>query len=178
MENLNQVKDTNVDADIVDTDASKDSPELLELLNVKKNLTQTIEKENLENKDELQVYLAIFLKWIKYYVSTNVKKEEIYNKFSLEFDCVYRMKLFEIFCNYFNDESIVTDDVLFYWKYFVFCITSVNKKYNADIKDVIFSFTEKTTNFRLVKVKHIFRIFIDDDPLCYFKENGNDYYVS
>ena len=116
----------------------------------------------------------IFLTWIK----QNLGEKNLYKSFSDNFTSEYRVELYEGISEFFNDELMVTDDILFYWKFIVVTLMRSSRKYKSYIDDLIFDLETRNTNVVLVKEKHIFRCFVADEPICYFKENGNDYYVS
>ena len=118
--------------------------------------------------------LNIFLTWI----TQNLNESDIYKLFSENFTSEYRVDLYENICEFFNDESMVSDDILFYWKFIVTILMKSSKKYKSYLGDLIFDLDTHNTNMVLVREKHIFRCFIADEPICYFKENGSDYYVS
>ena len=137
------------------------------------------EKASLQKKMEEHIEntannFNIFLTWIK----QNLGEKNLYKSFSDNFTSEYRVELYEGISEFFNDELMVTDDILFYWKFIVVTLMRSSRKYKSYIDDLIFDLETRNTNVVLVKEKHIFRCFVADEPICYFKENGNDYYVS
>lgn len=172
---------------IVDPNQEKALDELLEQ---KKRLDelnrieeeQKREKEIEQHMDDIKNNINIFLTWS----TVHYTEDDFYKKFSKNFSKEYRIALYDDICEFFKDETIVTDDVIWYWKVLIINVIKSHKKYKhyIDIKnkyfDEDFIFNEKTrvTNLSIVKEKHIFRCFVGENPLCYFKENGNEYYAS
>lgn len=136
-----------------------------------KAMLQKKMEEHIENTTN---NFNIFLTWIK----QNLDDRNLYKSFSDNFTSEYKNELYEGICEFFNDEWMVTDDILFYWKFMVVTLMRSSRKYKSYIDDLIFDLKTRDTNVVLVKEKHIFRCFVADEPICYFKENGNDYYVS
>lgn len=131
--------------------------------------------ENQEDKlDDVRNNLQIFYTWIK----NNYSVDDLNKSFIENFSAEYRISLFENICNYFDDEDLITYEILFYWKYIVYNLIKVNKKYCDQLENIIFNLDDETTNMRLVKNKYIFKCFINENELCYFKENGTQYYIS
>ena len=152
--------------------------QLADLLKKHKQLEEAAEEE-LQKQIEQHIEdcrnnLNIFSQW----VDNKTNSESLYALFKKEFDDNYRSDLFCNICEFFNDPQFVTDDLLFSWKCMVVCLLKASKKYKGYLSDLVFVPKTKETNFRLVKEKYIFRCFIGEKHLCYFKENGNDYYVS
>ncbi|XWV26103.1 hypothetical protein QJ857_gp0977 [Tupanvirus soda lake] len=165
-------------------DENDDAKELAKLLKQKQELDeiQRLEKEEEEELkrkleqhiEDVRTNLAMFLKWME-----NKKSfDNLYKDFCEDFSPEYRSELFENVCEFFKDESFVTDDVLFYWKYMVVHLLKVSKKYKYYLQDLVFDSKTRDTNLRMVREKYIFKCFIGEEQLCYFKENGTDYYVS
>ena len=161
-----------------DDDDEDDEKQLAELLKQHKVLEEEAEKQfkfEMEQRIEnAKNNLGIFSQWME----DKVDKKDLYKLFNEQLSAQYRTELFENMCEFFSDQSFVTDDILFHWKNIVVCLLRMSKKYKYQISDLVFELSNKKTNLRLVKEKYIFRCFIDDTHLCYFKENGNDYYVS
>lgn len=164
---------------------------LAELLEQKKKLNelkqQEEEEENFKREfeqhmEDVKNNINIFLTWS----NEHYTEDDFYKNFSKNFSKDYRMALFENICNFFKDENIITDDVLWYWKILIINIIKSHKKYKYYIdnkneyfdEDFIFDINNRTTNLNIVKEKHILRCFVGENPLCYFKENGNEYYAS
>jgi hypothetical protein len=127
-----------------------------------------------QHNEDVKNNLAIFLHWIK----INYSSKELYKNFCDDFSEQYRTELFENICEFFRDETFVSDEILFYWKCIVAHLLKNSKKYRSYIGDLIFDYEKQTTNLKVVREKYIFKCFIDDEQICYFKENGTDYYVS
>lgn len=127
-----------------------------------------------EYLEEVSNNMTIFIVWAKNSLDENNFAAAFHNIFAQE----YRSQLFEQVCHFFHVASIVTDEVLFYWKYLVVSLLCNSKKYKTCLNDLVFDLENRHTNLRLVKQKSIFRCFIDEEPVCYFKENSNEYYVS
>lgn len=118
--------------------------------------------------------LKIFATWMQ----CSLSEKELYKAFRENFTEEYRTALFEDICEFFKDPSFVTDDVLFFWKFIVISLLRTSRKYKSYITDLVFDLDSRVTNFRMIKTKYIYRCFIGEEPICYFKENGNDYYIS
>ena len=172
--------DTNSD---IDEDIEKELQKIIE----QKKLIEEMKRKEIEEEEILKQKIAEslinakkqldeFSNWMKEKLNEK-SHNEIYNLFVEEYNAEYRMDVFENICDYFNDQSYVTDDTLFYWKAIIVAILMSNKKYKGCIQDLKFSIDNKNTNLRIVKDKHIFSCFIDDKFLCRLKENGNNYYV-
>ena len=90
----------------------------------------------------------------------------------------FRTNLFEYFLEFFEIDDVITDELLFYFKMLVSDLVKNNKRYKHNYADIIFDLTNKVTNLRLVRSKYVFKCFIVDEEMCYFKENGTEYYLS
>ena len=110
-------------------------------------------------------------------MASNYKLNTLYKAFIDSFDVTYRCDLYEDICEFFNDEQMVTTDILFYWKVMIINLLKSHKKYAKELDTLKLDLATKTTNLRLVKEKYIFRCFLEDEHFCYFKENGTDYYI-
>ncbi|XWV24856.1 mg583 protein [Tupanvirus deep ocean] len=163
---------------------NNDAEELEKLLKQKQELDEIKRQEEEEEKElkkkleqhieDVRTNLAMFSKWMK-----NKKLfDNLYKDFCNDFSPEYRSELFENVCEFFKDESFVTDDILFYWKHLVVHLLKTSKKYKYYLQDLVFDHETHDTNLRLVREKYIFKCFIGEEQLCYFKENGTDYYVS
>jgi len=182
--NENTIDQINDQTDNNNDTSDSDEKELAELMEQKKLLekNETDEKEAEEKlKREIEQHIEdahnninIFTTWME----TNQSQKQLYKCFGEDFSVEYRSALFENICEFFKDDTFVTDNVIFYWKVMVVNLLSQSKKYKSYIDNLVLDTKTKETNIRLVKEKYIFRCFIDDEHLCYFKENGNDYYVS
>lgn len=167
-----------------ENDETVNETELALLLEQKKQIEENIKKEQKaeeEQKREIENHIEdvrdninIFLRWIQ----GSTEEKNINKKFCEDFSVEYRVALFENICEFFNYETLVTNDVLFYWKLIIMDLLRVSKKYKSYVSDIIFDIETKETNLALKKEKYMFRCFIGSEPLCYFKENGNEYYVS
>jgi len=166
---------------------SDDEKELQELL-AKQKLLERMEEENIKKEIEQHFEnarnnLNIFLTWAEEIIS-KVALNDLYKEFTTQFSDTYRSELYENICEFFSDESYVSDDILFFWKCLVVSLISRSRKYkycldkNSDNTQIELNYESRETNFKLVKEKHIFRCFISGEAICYFKENGTDYYVS
>lgn len=167
-----------IDVYKMDQNEQDEKKQLEELLEQKRLLDEErekqLEKEIKQHIEDVRNNLAIFLRWIK----ASLNEKNLYKSFSDNFTAEYRMELFENICEFFKDDTFITDEILFYWKYLVVFLLRTSKKYKSSLDDLVFNLDNQETNLRLVKEKYIFRCFIDDSPICYFKENGTDYYVS
>jgi hypothetical protein len=103
----------------------------------------------------------------------------LYKLFTDSFSEKIRMDFFTTLYYFFNDENIVTDEILFGWKMFTVYLMLRNKRYTETIlENANFNIDEKTCSLRFVADKHMFKCFLNNDQVCYFKENSVDIYVS
>lgn len=192
-----------IDKNILQQIESNDEDyELKKLLEQKKQIEENqanIEKEEERLRKESEQHiedtynnLNIFVLWIKDNLTNkdnlantndltnkdNLTNKVLYKSFTKSFSTEYRTHLFENICEFFKNETFVTNEILFYWKYIVIHLLQHSKKYKSRSKKLTFDISNFETNLRLVKEKYIFKCFIGDRFICYFKENGNDYYVS
>ena len=149
--------------------------EKLDIEKMKEELAQKQLEESIQ-KNIMDVHndLAIFVTWMQY----SFNKENLYDDFHKNFDEEYRTCLFENVCKYFKNEEFITDEILFYLKCIIFCLLKASRKYKTRIDSLNFDINNRSTNLRLVREKYTIRCFVDDEHLCYFKDNGNIYYVS
>jgi len=157
---------------------AEDENILAELLEKHKQIEEACQKEL---EDETAAYLQdaennlnIFKTWME----PNLTIPNAYKLFLENFDPEYRSSLFENISEYFNDSELVTDEVLFDFKVLIISILRNHKKFKSYLTDLKLDTNDNSTNLRLIKAKQTFKIFVGDEFLCYFKENGNDYYVS
>lgn len=157
---------------------NEEDKELLKLLEMKEKINMA-QKEALEAEYDKHIEgcknnLNIFVTWFK----SNSYNNNLYNDFTKNFSTNYRIELFENINEFFMEENLITDDVIYYWKNLVIALLYNSKKYKSYLKNLEFDEKNKSVNLRLVPKKLIFECFIGDEHLCYFKENGFDYYVS
>ena len=148
---------------------SEDDSELKELLEKYK-----IIKKSGEYFENIYHNFQIFSTWAK----NNYQFDNMYQKFIDMFDIKYRMELFENMNTHFNDTDLITDELIFYWKCLIITFIKNYKKYSNQLLKLVINYREKTTNFRLVHHKYLFKCFIEENLICCFKENGSDYYCS
>lgn len=182
MENINTVNQNIDPEDYKDDESLK--KELVQLLEQKKQIEENKIREKEEEEklkielekhiEDVRINLNIFLSWMK----NSLLDENTYKSFKKDFNPEYCSKLFDNICEFFKDNSFVTDEILFYWKFMVICLLRTSKKYKSLLGNLTFDLEKRETNLRIVKEKYIFRCFIDENHICYFKENGTDYYVS
>jgi len=157
----------------------EDNKILEELLEQNKKINETalhdIQEEYKKYIEDVHNNLNIFATWVK----NQLDLQKLYQIFANDFDEKYRSDLFENMYDFFLDDKFVTDNMIFYWKCLVINLLQNNKKYKSYISDLHIDFYNMETNFRLIKEKkkYIFKCFIEDEMICYFKENGNMYYV-
>lgn len=171
--------------DDTETQELDEDKELQELLQKKARLEEEVavelERELKQHIEDAGNNINIFETWMK----ESINESDLYKSFYQNFDSEYRSQLYENICEFF-DTSLVSNDVIFYWKYLVIYLLNNNKKYKSLLQDLELDDNIKLevnketceTNLCLVKKKYIFQCFIDKIPICYFKENGNDYYIS
>jgi hypothetical protein len=156
----------------------EDEKILAELLEQHKIIEDSYEKEmaaELEKRlEEANINFNIFSKWM----SLNLKGTGLYKSFIAKFDTEYRMAFFSNVSDFFSDNKLVTDTLLFYFKVLIFDMLKTHKKFKSCVTEITIDHDTQKTNLRLIKAKQTFKIFINDELLCYFKENGNDYYLS
>lgn len=136
--------------------------------------SQNIDDEYQQHVEEVHNNINIFLTWADQVTNA----PNLHELFIENFDVQYRIDLFENINEFFNDTTFISDRILFYWKLLVIDIIKHSKKYSNRYDDLTVDVVNLTSNLRLVREKHIFRCFLDNEPICYFKENGTDYYVS
>lgn len=168
--------------------ASPDDDNILETLLKQNKILQEAESEsgsesepNCAEDDNIvivQSNLDTFATWMRNRLAVTSELHKLYSEFCSAFSADIRINLFEQIHQYFHNESIVTDDIIFYWKCIVVCLISISKKYKMYVDDIDISVKERTNNITLVVSKYIFRCFINAAPVCTLKENGTDYYLS
>lgn len=148
--------------------------ELAKLIQQNNQIRESLRNELDEYLDEIHNNINIFTTWAK----ASINNKNYTKEFIKDFVDTYRSQLFDQICHFFLDENMVTDEVLFYWKYLVVSLLENSKKYKSYLNRLEYDKENKKTNLRMVREKSIFRCFIDEEPICYFKDNGNEYYVS
>jgi len=177
--NKDEQDNTNNDVQADEKNGSQDDEkELAELLAKHKQIEEAtieeVKKQMEQHIEDSHNNLNIFLTWAE----NNSDTASMYKNFVKAFDAKYRSDLFENMCEFFTNTKYVTDDMIFFWKCITISLLKSSKKYRSYLQELVLDMETKTTNFRLVREKYIFRCFISDEHVCYFKENGNDYYVS
>jgi uroporphyrinogen-III decarboxylase len=158
--------------------------ELDKLVEYKKIIDQAEEEEleleeQLANEMEKQYEnatnnLKIFETWMENLESV----DDVYSKFVSQFDVEYRVELFENIVHYFQYTDMITDTILFYWKALIIDLLKKSRKYKPYTEYITYDQSQKESNLKLFKHKHILKCDIDMEFLCFLKENGTDYYVS
>jgi hypothetical protein len=118
--------------------------------------------------------IDIFVKWM----SDNYTSEQLYFDFAKSFPNKFLLDLYWDMCNHFMNGELVSDDAVFYWKLIIISLLKKHKYLSNELDDLVLDIDNKYCNIKLVQPKNIFRIFIKNRSICYFKENGNEYYVS
>uniref|UniRef100_A0A6G6ABJ4 Uncharacterized protein n=1 Tax=Borely moumouvirus TaxID=2712067 RepID=A0A6G6ABJ4_9VIRU len=171
----NQEDNLNNIDDILDL-ISKDSKNINDFIKANiSNYEPTL--NNQKDDDYLKKFIPItisFITWMK----ENKDNENLYKTFSNIYSCEYKTQLYENIIKYFNDEQVITDEFLIYWKLLVIDLIKNNKRHKHNIKNITIDLDNHTSNLRLDKEKGVFKCFLDGNYICLFKENGNDYYVS
>ncbi|QGR54031.1 hypothetical protein [Moumouvirus maliensis] len=171
----NQEDNLNNIDDILDL-ISKDSKNINDFIKANiSNYEPTL--NNQKDDDYLKKFIPItisFITWMK----ENKDNENLYKTFSNIYSCEYRTQLYENIIKYFNDEQVITDEFLVYWKLLVIDLIKNNRRHKHYIKNITIDLDNHTSNLRLDKEKGVFKCFLDGNYICFFKENGNDYYVS
>lgn len=173
--------DSNPEAnDDSDIDEATASAELEKLLLQRQELEEAEEEER-QFQLELQKHIEdtknnydTYIRWI----IDNDTNPNLYQDFCKVHDSEFRINLYNGINEFFNNAEMVNDDVLFYWKIMVVHFLRTSRKYKSSLNDLIFDLPNMDTNLVLVKEKCMFRCYIGEEPLCYFKENGTDYFAS
>src|ERR1700733_10011780 len=156
------------------TDTLIDDLELGELLKKHKLLdeqeTITFQKELKMQTEDTKNNVLVFSEWIDNNIHL-INSGELYKIFANSFSKEYKSGLYEGLNEYFNDRDFIPDNVYFGFKALIKDLLDSELKLDFNVKN-------KTTNLKLIKKKRIFGCLIGEDHVCYFKENGNDYYVS
>ncbi|AGF85229.1 hypothetical protein QJ854_gp553 [Moumouvirus goulette] len=134
-------------------------------------ITDDIVDNNLEKFKPVTISFIIWMK-------ENKNNDNLYKTFSNIYSPEYRTSLYDNIIKYFNNDTVITDEFLIYWKLLVIDLIKNSKRYKHNIKNININLDENMSNLRLDIEKGIFKCYIDNDSICYFKENGNDYYVS
>ena len=169
-------------------DSSDIERELQKILEQKRKIEemklQEIEEERLldqqydKHLQDAKLNVTKFLNWAKNYNLNRDQKNDIYMDFCRDFISKDRIALFENICEFFKDENIVTNEIIFYWKMLIIALLKSNRKYKNCIDDLTCDLTNKSTNLNIIKEKYMFKCFVQKNYMCLFKENGNDYYVN
>lgn len=160
------------------SDSDAEAEELEKLLETKRKMELAAEEEFKREREQYINDAKNNLKIFETWMTANFNNIHLYTSFVEEFDEKYRAELFGNMCDFFKDTTFVTNEILFYWKYLAISLLKMSKKYKSYLVDLKLDLSSKETNLRFVKEKCTFRCFIGEEPLCYFKENGNDYYMS
>lgn len=165
-------------APVPDTDTESDS-EIIQDLIEKRRLLENDAKKKLEQEitqklEDAKNNFNIFRIWAQ----NNLSAANLYSIFCENFDVKYRMDLYQNVNEYFMDDVVVDTEFLFYWKFLILSILKNHKRYRSYLSGLEIDVDNKTCNLALVRDRAVFRCFLNEEPLCYFKENGNDYYVS
>ncbi len=127
--------------------------------------------------------IDIFLVWSE----NNYMKQNYFNLFEKNFSTEYRINLYEIIHDHFDDEKLISDTLLWYFKLLIINALQQKKKYDYLFKDgdkneeeesLSIDYENNQTNMKIVVDKHAFKCFVDNSLVCYFKENGVNYYAS
>ncbi|AKI80055.1 hypothetical protein [Niemeyer virus] len=163
--NNNSVIDTDSESDY-DTDSFTDDDS--------NDDTDDFEKQQLERLENAKKDIETFKNWFK----DKTDDSNVYNVFESTFGPEFRSQLYEYINEFFNNNDIVTDQLLAYWKILIRNIMRLNRKYQVIASKINVDENTHDSNLKLFKEKSMFRCFMDEEPICYFKENGNNYYVS
>ena len=191
MDVINNILTNENNKDVLDSDNSNDEEiikDLLDKCNIKSSETESDEDEDedkLKHFENIKNNINMFSKWIEsLIINTDGENNSlkpyignIYDIFSSNFENEFRMELFENIYEVLFDQNIISDTVIFYWKYIVISILNTDRKFKKEIGNLVFDLKNKYSNLNLLKTKHVFKCFIDEDELCYFKPNGYHYYV-
>nr|AEX62676.1 hypothetical protein mv_R471 [Moumouvirus Monve] len=127
-----------------------------------------------ENLEKFKPVTYSFITWMR----ENKNNDNLYKSFSDIFSSEYRTSLYENIIKYFHNEEVITDEFLIYWKLLIIDIIKNNKRHKHNMEYININLDTQITNLRLDKEKGVFRCLVDNNSICFFKENGNDYYVS
>ena len=165
-----EVKEVNKEKD----DKNDVDDDLKKLLEQNVQIKKSLKKELDEYLEDVRINLNIFATWCR----SSLNDATFYNTFRDNFDEKFRSQLFLNIFDFFYKDELVTTDILFYWKFMVINLLHNSKKYRSSLDELKLDKTNHNTNLRFVKERNVFKCFINDEPICYFKENGSDYYVS
>lgn len=171
-----------------DQENKEEAPELAKAETINENEDEAdILADLIHQKEQLEISmqhiqdvennLAIFTTCMRA-ILKEPSKLNLYDAFSQNFDMGYRSSLFENVCEFFKNEEFITDEILFYWKLLIVCLLKSSRRYKTRIDDLVLDMENQSTNLRLVREKYTIRCFINDEHICYFKDNGDAYYVS
>ena len=151
--------------------------ELNDLLNKNKIIRSNMKEEYIID-DEVNNNINIFGTWMK----QKYRSSNIYNKFVLMFDNKYRSDLFKNIYDHLENDTLITNDILFYWKLIIIDLIKCDKKYSYFMKYLQIDYQKKESNLYLSKNKYVFRCSLyfngNYELICQFKDNSNDYYIN
>ncbi len=174
-------------------DTKTNESELEEMLEQYRKIQETINNTETESDDitteEICLNFNIFTTWMSQSIKSEMKN--LYEEFAKTFDAKYRTDLYEMIADNFCSD-IVSDKLKFYWSMLIINLLENSKtyKYRVNFSTVVVNETDGElpvltydiekleTNLKIKVVKHVFVCMLKNERLCYFKENGNDYYVS
>ena len=160
---------------ITSNEINEELDELLEQKKmIEKHHEEELAKEMEERYEEATNNVNILLTWM----ASHSTSQNLYGDFRKNFHEEYRIRLFEDIYQFFNADQLVTNDVLFYWKLLIIDLVKNSRKFRSCMQDLAVDMVDRETNLSITKEKYMFKCFVREGHLCYFKENGNDYYVS
>ena len=101
--------------------------------------TSESEEERAHKEDAIN-NLHIFRTWM----APNYKLNTLYKAFVDSFDVTYRCDLYEDICEFFNDDQMVTTNILFYWKVMIINLLKLHKKYARELATLQLDLANKT----------------------------------
>lgn len=120
----------------------------------------------------MKINLNIFQKWI-----TGTDPSIAYENF-IKFSDEYQIDLYDALNAYYNNVDIVTDDMMYFFKIVIYEYIKNSPKTSEFSSSITFSHDDKKTNLGLIKTKCIFQCTVGSTVLCYFKHNGNIFYIN
>jgi hypothetical protein len=102
----------------------------------------------------------------------------IYPNFVKNFPADFRSRLFDQIYTYFLDDTIITDEIVYYFKLLVISVIEYTAKYRELFQIIRFNQDSMTSNLKLIPKKGIFLCTVDNIHHANFKDNGNIYYIT
>lgn len=146
----------------------------IEKLSTHGDMDQTLGILNqLEAVDDAKSYFDAFVAWM-----STADKVDLYKNFVKRFDENYRAQLYKYISKFFKMTTIVTDDIIYYWKLLIIDLVNSSKRYKHYADEITIDAVTKTTPLTILCTKEVFACYQNDVLIFYFKESNGDYYLS